>query len=153
MRCRIFVLAVVLGALAQPALAQTPPTSQSLEELIKALIGSSGAGSPSAGSLPPGLEGAAGLEGLLGGKKEGSGAEKKTLGPLGQPLDGPFSRPGGQTTQSFRRDDYVSGTPLSPVVSGTRSLVEAARAAARQRCMKEQDEKKRAACLLEAEQK
>jgi hypothetical protein len=163
MRSTSFVVAAaLLGTLAHPAFAQTATSAQSLEELIKALLGASGAGSagaaaPAAGSLPSGLAGldAGSLEGLLGGKTDGSGRDSKSLGPLGQPLDGPFSRSGGQATQSFRRDDYVtgSGTALSPSAgSGTRALVEAARAAARQRCMKEPDDT-RTACLVEADKK
>ena len=149
MRINVLVLAVLLAASAGPASAQTAPaqTPQSLEQLLRALLGSSGAG-----SLPSTPDG--GLEGLLGTKtKEGDAGDKRipSTGPL---VDGPFSRSGAQSgTQSFRRDDYLSGVPLSPVVTGPRSLVEAARAAARQRCTKEPDEKKRAACLVEAGQK
>lgn len=165
MRLRMLALVVSVAA-ASPLQAQTPPSSQpspaALEELIRSLLGASGAGVPSvAGSLPEGLSlppgmDAGGLEGLLGGKKEG-GPDRKALPALGQPVDGPFSRPGGQATQAFRRDDYVSGNPtgnpLSRNASGTSPLVEAARAAARQRCTKEPDEAKRAACLAEAEKK
>lgn len=159
MRLRMLALVVSVAA-ASPLQAQTPPSSQpspaALEELIRSLLGASGAGAPGvAGSLPPGMD-AGDLEGLLGGKKEG-GPDRKALPALGQPVDGPFSRPGGQATQAFRRDDYVSGNPtgnpLSRNASGTSPLVEAARAAARQRCTKEPDETKRAACLAEAEKK
>lgn len=163
------------GVLGSPAL--PPEAAATLEQLLgplRAILGSS----MLAGSLPgldggveglrgleglQGLDGLKGLEGLLGPKSE-PGARGTRVGErLGQPVDGPFSRSGdGPVVQSFRRDDHVAGAaarssdPAAGVIwSGMqpRFLVEAARTAARQQCMKEPDEKKRAACLLDADQK